>query len=208
MTDQTVMKMMKEDIKKYQKQLKENKDNPEKMLELQKKVMDINMQYLMCSLKPTMVTMIPVLLVFSWLSAHYAYESIAPGQEFTVSVAAAEGISGGVVLEAPPELYVDQQEKELKEGHATWKVKGKEGEYLLTIKTQGNDYDKDIIISSFQQYAPPEKEISDGVIEKIEVLMKPLTVLVLFGWQMGWLGTYILFSILFSITLRKVMDIH
>lgn len=207
MTDQTQMKLLREDLKKYQKQVKENKDNTDKLLDLQKKVMDINLQYMMQSLKPMAVTMLPVLLVFSWLSGHYAYEPLYPGQDFSVEVAAAPGITGHVVLDAP-ELTVDQAEKELVDGKANWKIKGKEGEYFLSIKTQGNEYNKEILITPQQQYATPQAKISDGILDTISVQMKPLTVLNLFGWELGWLGTYILFSVLFTVMWRKMLDVQ
>jgi uncharacterized membrane protein (DUF106 family) len=30
----------------------------------------------------------------------------------------------------------------------------------------------------------------------------------LFGWEVGWLGTYIVFSIVFSMGLRKILKLH
>lgn len=207
MTDQTQMKLLREDLKKYQKQLKENKDDTDKLLDLQKKVMDINLQYMMQSLKPMAVTMLPVLLVFSWLSGHYAYEPLYPGQDFSVDVLAAPGITGNVLLDAP-ELTVDQGEKELVDGKASWKVRGKEGEYFLSIKTQGNEYNQEVLITPQQKYIAPQTKISDGVLDTISVQMKPLTVLSLFGWELGWLGTYILFSVVFTIMWRKLLDVQ
>ncbi|MBI4441171.1 DUF106 domain-containing protein [Candidatus Woesearchaeota archaeon] len=208
MTDQTQMRMLRDELKKYQAQMKTSKDNPEQMLELQKKAMDVNMQYMMKSLKPTLVTMLPVLLIFSWLSAHYAYEPLYPGQQFTILVQAKDGITGNVVLETPSDVIVDGTEKKLDSGRAVWKAQGPEGDYLLKVKAQGKEYEKEVTISPMQQYASPEKKIDDDTLDKIEIQMKELTLLSLFGWELGWLGTYILFSLAFSISLRKILDVQ
>jgi len=70
-TNQKLMKELKDEMKIYQKEMKEHKNNPEKMLDLQKKVMEKNMKYMMQSFKPTLITMIPVLIIFAWLRAYY-----------------------------------------------------------------------------------------------------------------------------------------
>ncbi len=206
MTDQTVMKTLRDELKSYQKQMKETKDT-DHMLALQKKAMDANMQYLLKSLKPTLLTMLPVLLIFGWLSAHFAYEPLYPDKEFSIIAHVHDGIMGKIVLEAP-ELIVDQPEKEIANGQAVWKVKGKAGDFVITFKAKDHEYEKDIVISTEQRYAIPEKKISDNILEIIEVPMQKLVVLNLFGWKLGWLGTYILFSLIFSITLRKLLDVQ
>ena len=38
--------------------------------------------------------------------------------------------------------------------------------------------------------------------------VKPLGNVSLFGWKPGWLGVYIIFSIIFSMVLRKLLKIH
>jgi uncharacterized membrane protein (DUF106 family) len=70
-TNQKMMKELKDEMKIYQNEMKEYKDNPEKMLNLQKKVMEKNMKYMMESFKPTLITMIPVLIIFMWLRGYY-----------------------------------------------------------------------------------------------------------------------------------------
>src|SRR3989344_6529305 len=64
MTDQTLMKQLKQDIKKLQEQMKANRNNQKKMLEINKLAMEKNMQYMGKSMKPTLVTFIPLILIF------------------------------------------------------------------------------------------------------------------------------------------------
>ena len=71
MTDQKLMKELKDEMKELQSEMKTLKDSPEKMMEVQKKAMERNMKYLLQSLKPTLITFIPVLIIFSWMRQYY-----------------------------------------------------------------------------------------------------------------------------------------
>src|SRR3989344_1791978 len=51
-TDQSLMKQIREDMKKYQAQMKEHKDDPHKVAELQKQMMPLNSKLMMQSMKP------------------------------------------------------------------------------------------------------------------------------------------------------------
>lgn len=70
-TDQALMKSLKEDTKRLQSEMKNHKDNPTKMMEIQKEAMDKNLKYMMHSLKPTIITLIPLLIIFTWLRNSY-----------------------------------------------------------------------------------------------------------------------------------------
>ncbi|MFH1972869.1 MAG: EMC3/TMCO1 family protein [archaeon] len=70
-TDQKMMKELKDEMKAFQKEMKELKDNPSKMMEVQKKAMEKNMKYMMHSLKPTLITFIPIIFIFGWLRSYY-----------------------------------------------------------------------------------------------------------------------------------------
>lgn len=71
LTDQKLMKELKDEMKELQNEMKTLKDNPERMMEVQKKAMERNMKYLLQSLKPTLVTFIPILIIFAWLRAYF-----------------------------------------------------------------------------------------------------------------------------------------
>ena len=70
-TDQEVMKTLKEDIKAIQAEMKQFKDNPQKVMELQKQAMQKNMQHMKHSFKPLLFTMLPIILIFGWLRGYY-----------------------------------------------------------------------------------------------------------------------------------------
>jgi len=71
LTDQKLMKELKDDMKALQKEMKLLKENPSQMMEVQKKAMEKNMKYLMQSLKPTLITFIPILIIFEWMRQYY-----------------------------------------------------------------------------------------------------------------------------------------
>jgi len=72
LTDQKLMKELKDEMKVIQQEMKDLKDHPEKVMETQKKYWEKNMKYLLQSLKPTLITFIPILLIFEWMRRYYS----------------------------------------------------------------------------------------------------------------------------------------
>jgi len=70
-TDQKFLKEAKEEMKILQKEMKEFKDNPSKIMEKQKVLWEKNMKIMMHTLKSSLYTLIPLLIIFSWLRAIY-----------------------------------------------------------------------------------------------------------------------------------------
>ncbi|MBI2041385.1 MAG: DUF106 domain-containing protein [DPANN group archaeon] len=66
-TDQAMMRQIRDDVKKYQEQIKASKDNPQKAMELQNKIMALNSKLLPQSFRPMIITIIPFVLIFNLL---------------------------------------------------------------------------------------------------------------------------------------------
>lgn len=214
MTDQKLMKSLKEEMKAFQKEMKEFKEEPQKVLEIQKRAMETNMKYMMHSLKPTLITFIPLILIFGWMHGHLAYEPIYPDTEFEVSMGFEEGTLGKANLIIPEyqEKSIDlisNSTQEIKDQIATWKLKGEKGDYNLEFEYKDQTYTKDLIITDKKgEYEDPVKNVNTNKVKEIKVHNNPIKPLNIFGWEIGWLGTYIIFSIIFSMTLRKVLKLH
>ena len=210
MTDQHLMKILKDDMKKFRNQMKEFKKDPQKVMEIQKKSMQTNMKYMMHSMKPTLVTFIPIIIIFGWLSANFAYAPILPDTQFTTTLSFEESYQGNVTLVVIPEqlLFLSDVNQEVEQGKATWRLKGEEGTYDLTYQVDNRKYTQDLLITSKQAYKEPITKIGDGVVSDIQISNKKIKPLNLFGWKLGWLGTYIIFSIIFSMGLRKILKLH
>lgn len=213
MTDQKVMKGLKDDIKALQQQMKDLKQQPQKMMNIQKKMMEKNLQYMTKSLKPTLITFIPIIIIFSWLNAHYAYEPLQPGKQFTTQVEANAGYGGPIILQVPEGLsIVGNETQDLGNGTALWYVSPeKSGKYILTYLYQGRQFKKEILVSTGPDYVEPTEMVKDPALKAIRVnheKLKPFGNFNIFGWYPGWLGTYIIFSLIFSMGLRKIMNLH
>ncbi len=77
-TDQNLMKAMREEIKKIQAEMKENKSNPQKIAELQSKAMPLNMKLMSQSFKPMILTIVPFIIIFMLLGKIYGSMTVIP----------------------------------------------------------------------------------------------------------------------------------
>jgi uncharacterized membrane protein (DUF106 family) len=211
-TDQNKMKALKDKQKDYQKRLKELRNNPSEMMKVQKEAMKVNMEYMKHSFKPTLFTLLPILLIFGWMAAHLSFEPIYPGEQYSVSATFLEGISGDaeLVFEEGTELISDSIQK-IEQNKVTWNLKSDEGEHFLTIKQDDQEQVKKVLITTELKTEPQISLYDHSNIESITInykALKPLGKFSIFGWKPGWLGWYIIFSLVFSMGLRKLMKLY
>ncbi len=227
-TDQSLMKDLRNELKDLQAQVKELKNNPKKLAKVNERFMETNMKYMSHSMRPTLFTFLPIILVFGWLNAHIGYYPINPGQPFKVAAVFEDYARGNVSIELPQgiSLLEGSPEKEILHKEVEWLLSGEEGQYSLTLKYKNKTYTKDIIITNDRKYAPVEKSFKKRVLffsskdknglsliklsnEKV-LPFSDIPVLKdlpwISGW--GWFGTYFLFSVIFSMGLRKLLNIY
>ncbi len=77
MTDREKMKEIKDKQKALRLDMKKFKDNPEKVMQLNKQMLEDMPEQLKHSFKPMIVTMIPLIIFFGWLRATFATTSIS-----------------------------------------------------------------------------------------------------------------------------------
>jgi len=77
MTDREKMREIKERQKDLRKEMKAHRGNPEKMMELQKRMMEDMPEQMKQSFKPMLITIIPILILFGWMKSTYAGTAIA-----------------------------------------------------------------------------------------------------------------------------------
>ena len=84
-------------------------------------------------------------------------------------------------------------------------------EYKVSIYTWDNvdDIYREYITQTIKfTDIEPMKIIKGGIINSIEIGHNKKVLLNLFGWKVGWLGTYIMFSIIFSILIRRIIKVY
>lgn len=217
-TNQSLMKDLKAELKEFQKEIKELKNHPEQALAVQKKAMETNMKYMSHSMKSTLFTLIPVIIIFGWANANLAYEPILPGQQFTVEADFSRGMAGTIELIAPEGIEViGDSIRVVEDGKVVWTLKGEEGDYVagkaLEFEFNGKVEYKDVIITTEQRYATviqnvkgvPGLKVIKVNNEQKKVINMPFRFL---GYGGGWLGTYIIFSMVFSVLLRKWLKVY
>lgn len=233
-TNQELMKSLKEDLKKIQDEVKKfQKDNPQKALDKQKIFMQKNMEYMKHSFRSTFYTIIPLLIIFGWMQANLAYMPIMPGDEFSMALVPEPGFRGNVTIEVPDGLsVVGEHTKPVENGRVSFTLAGSSvGEHDVVFDVGGELHAKNVKVSTWRDYAPTVKAKkgffasyfgwlysskagyldADGAVRQITTThqpVKPFGKLRIFGWMPGWLATYIFFSILTSLGVRKVLKVY
>jgi len=217
------MKRLKAEIKELQAEMKTLKDNPSKMMKVQKQAMETNTKYMMHSLKPTLFTFIPIILIFGWLNANMAYFPLIEGEEFSVLAQFDEGVDGFIEIDVPEGLrLLSDTRQEILDDQAKWVLQGDAGDYSLSYTYDNKEFYHPLIITNGERrYADPDLDerelgLDKSGLDKIMVSndkVRPLQGIPLIQsipWigGFGWLGTYILFSIGFSIGLRRLLKVY
>jgi hypothetical protein len=177
---------------------------------MQKKAMETNMKYMGQSFKSTIFTILPVILIFSWMNANFAYEPITPGEQFQITLEFVSGAYGNITTVVPDGIEVlGDDVQEVAEDGAKFTYKGEAGDYVEGNAVQFLYSDKkafkEVIITDEPKYSEKEKK-GTGDLKKIEIGYEKKNILPVLNW--GWLGTYIIFSIIFSMSLRKILKVY
>lgn len=213
-TKQDLMKTLKSEMKELQKEMKELKSQPEKAMAVNRKFMETQMKYMVQSFKSMIFTFIPIIIIFGYFNAHILYEPIMPSNEFTTTINFQQEIYGNVTIETPEEIVViGEESREIIDQQATWVLKAeKEGNFNLFYRTNQRTYSKSILITTRREYKPPVENINDGIVRNIKIHHEDTIIVDLpfriLGYGGGWLGTYIIFSIIFSMIIRKFLKVY
>lgn len=211
-TNQNLMKQLKDEIKELQKQAKSLKHDPEKAMVVQKQAMQTNMKYMMQSMKATLLTFIPIIIIFGWLQVHFAFMPIIPNQDFTMTLDFKAGSAGNISVSVPEGIeVVGDAVRSVKDGRVIFGFRGIEGVYDspgVEFVFDSEKYVKEVVITSGKDYLEPVQRFPKKSITSITTSNDKNVVMNLFGWKLGWLGSYIIFALVFSIALRKLLKVY
>jgi uncharacterized membrane protein (DUF106 family) len=205
------MKQLKGELTAFQKESKELKDHPEKAMEVQKKMMATNSKYMMQSFKPQLISMLPLLVIFWWMNAHFAYMPIGIGQEFPMTVSFSNGVYGNMTIDAPDSISVlSEKTRVIENGQLTWLLKANQtGEYLIEFDMNSKIYSTNVKISEKAgDYDPVLKPIGDSSVKQIAIGNKKNIMLDLGIIKLDWFWSYLIMTLIFSSLLRKWMKVY
>ncbi len=225
-TDQKKMSSVKQEMNRLREEMKTTKD-PGKAGEINKKLLEATMEQFRASMKPMIITMIPALLIIGWMQGSLAYEQLKPGIEFTTTALFENGATGEIELIAPQGIEISSESKQKAADEVTWKLKGNEGNYELQYNYGEETYAKQITITNKWEFTKPTLEKPKGFLgintgdeypikaesqlREIKINNKPVHPfgeINLFGWIPGWLATYIITSLGFSMLFRALLKVN
>ena len=205
-TNQELVKKLRDEMKDIQKQIKENSHDLEKVKGLQKQSFEKAGIQFKQSMKPMIITMIPMIIILGWLASNLSFEALKPGEEFNVDIEVKE-FNTTVLLNAPAGLEVLDEKGKKAGPNADWKLKGSEGEYILEFVVKGEDkdklYTKELIITKGNNYKEPVKLIDDESVKSIKVGNKPMRIL-----GLSWFWAYFILAIAFNSLTRKLLKVY
>jgi len=144
--------------------------------------------------------------LISWMTANLAFAPIGVSEQFTVTVSFDDYIGNAELFVPAGMTIVDSAVKEISK-KVDWRLSGDAGEYLLEWQVDSRSYTKDVIIGS-KEYSEQIRKVDDGIVKQIRLNYKPQKILNLLGWRLGWLGSYIIFALIFSLVLRKLLRVY
>jgi uncharacterized membrane protein (DUF106 family) len=71
-TDQKTIRQLKEEQKSVQEEMKKYRDNPQKILDLQKSIFPTSMKIMELSMSSTFYTIVPFILLFRWFMDYFS----------------------------------------------------------------------------------------------------------------------------------------
>ena len=74
-TDQKLLKGIREEMKQLQQEAKKHRENPEHMMQINQEILKKNGILMKSSLKPTLFTLIPIIIIFGWLRTTFGAET-------------------------------------------------------------------------------------------------------------------------------------
>ncbi|MAG15754.1 hypothetical protein CMO88_01705 [Candidatus Woesearchaeota archaeon] len=226
-TNQKFMKELHAEMKSLRQEIKNTKDTAQATA-LNKRLMEKTMQQVMQSMKSTFITIIPIFMIFGWLSGNLAFAQVTPDTEFTASITFDNDVTSTASIESETLQILTNKTESINQNTALWKLKGEQGTHEILYTFEDETYARDVIITNDWQYADPhlEKERTlfgiinlgdknpikpDSKIKRVAVDLQPTRPFgnfELFGWKPGWLATYFFFTLLLTFPIRKLMKVH
>ena len=131
-----------------------------------------NMEYMKHSMKATLYTMLPIIIIFGYLNSHLGFYPIMPGEEFTTTVEFDKGTEGDIELMVDNIEILNGAVQTIEDDQVTFQLRGDEGEYTLEYKYDDNSYTQDLLITEDRVYKKPIIPVRNSDVKKL--IINPL----------------------------------
>jgi len=216
-TNQKLMKSIKEELNDLRKLSREatKTGDTKKISEIQKKMLHKNMVYMQHSMRTTLITFLPILLIFGWLSAHYAYMPLAPNQSFNLTVSF-NGYNGTITASPSNSSLkiIGNTTQKVKNNTVIFEMKASNpGDYkvnfnLNNANDSSNYFNSKIIVSNIQNYESPVQKIDTTPFVKEVKLSNQSLVINLYIIKLSWFWVYLIFSLITNSLVRKLFNVY
>jgi hypothetical protein len=152
---------------------------------------------------------------------------IMPGERFTVTADFESGTSGEITLMQPENVKVETNLKQqIVNSQASWSMTAEAGKYLLNLSFMDKIYSITTLVTKERTYAPVVKDFKKHFLffsspnenglnqitlsNKKILIFSDVPIIKDLPWinTWTWFGGYILFSLIFSMSLRKVFKVY
>lgn len=209
-TNQARMKELREKQKSLQEEMKKFKNDLKKVAELQKEMFSHAAESMKHSFKPLLITFLPLILILGWANSNIAYKPINPGQDFSIIVLMDKEAKGNLTIELPDGLSLagnEETTKQISGQIISWKLNGEKGDYFVKIKYNSESAEKEVIVTEENKYAKVEQRYK-GAITSIKIDNEKIIFINMLGLKIGWLFSYIIFSLIFGQIFRKILKVY
>jgi uncharacterized membrane protein (DUF106 family) len=199
-------------------------DDLRSILAAQGSLLRQNLRYMGLNLKPLMVMLVPMFLLFAQLQFHYGYEGLEIGRPAVFSLRLSpEAAAAGrpeITLEAPQGIRIDSPpvwapaRQEM-----AWRVVGESpGSYELAVGLGGQRTTKNVVVSQELLRRSPNR-LRPGLVNQLfypaedplarELPFEEMTIdyadaeVWFFGWRTHWSIVLLVLSVVFAFALRK-----
>jgi hypothetical protein len=188
-----------------------------------------NLKYLLHSMKPMLVMIVPLVLVILQLDLRFGQFPLAPGESTVLKVRLQQSQrpsqveakiepTSGIEVETPP-LRIDGEQE------ISWRLKAKESSvYTLAIRINDQIISKRLVVGHaglapvssarvssrfFDLLMNPGEPpfIDSSVVKSIEIRYSPGH-LAFFGWNIHWLVAFFVLSVLFGFALKGAFKVQ
>lgn len=202
------------------------RDDARIVLGAQAHILRLNGRYVLLTLKPFLVLLIPMALILIPLDAWFGVRPLRPGDTATVAIYARHAADPGAISITTSEgLAVETPALRIPStGEIDWRIRAlRPGVHTVSIDVGGRRFEKQVVVAEglaavspsrvgaaswetvFYPAEPPLPR--EAGIERIDIAYPPALVNV-FGFPMHWLVYFVIASIVFMFALRGALRVE